>query len=85
MLIVFEVHLTPGADGSGLLSDEIREETMAQMMTLDEARAVGFSGTFPQGDNVRLVVVAEKDAGWIEKALERASTVVRYGRHEVPT
>lgn len=85
MLIVFEVHLTPGADGSDLLSEEIREETMAQVMTLDEARAVGFGGTFPDGDNVRLVAVTPKDARWIEKALERAPTVVRYGRHEVAT
>jgi hypothetical protein len=85
VLSVFEVHLTPGADGSGILSDEIQRETTAQVMTLEEAAAVGFSGQLPQGDNVRLIAVAHRDARWIEQALERAPTVVRFARHDVPT
>ena len=84
MLSVFEVHLTEGADGSGILSEEILKETMAQIMTVEDAAAVGFSGTLPDGSNVRLIAVSPRDARWIEQALERAPTVVRFAKHDVP-
>jgi hypothetical protein len=85
VLSVFEVHLTPGADGSGILSEEIQRETMAQMMTVEDAAAVGFSGRLPEGSNVRLIAVAPRDARWIEQALERAPTVTSFAKHDVPT
>ena len=81
-MIVFEVHLQAGADGQGILSEEILAETGAQMMTTAEAAAVGFEGV-KQDPKVRLIAVRRSDAGWIEKALERAHDVVGYTKHEV--
>ena len=40
MLTVFVVHVAPGADPDSLLTDELRRETHAQTMTLDEAKKV---------------------------------------------
>jgi hypothetical protein len=85
VLSVFVVHLTPGDDGSGILSDEVLQETGAQIMTLEDAAAVGFSGRLPQGKDVRLIVVSPGDARWIEQALERAPNVVGFAKHDVPT
>ena len=83
-MIVFEVHLTPGSDDSELLSAQIRQETMAQVMTTTEAKAVGFDG-FGDDPNLRLVAVTEKDKGWVEKALERAPNITGYRAHQVDT
>lgn len=81
-MIVFEVHLTAGNDGEGLLSAEVLAETQAQVMTAGEAKALGFEG-FPEDVNLRLVAVAEKDERWIEKALERAPNVSGYRAHRI--
>lgn len=79
---MFEVHLTAGNDGEGLLSAEVLAETQAQVMTGTEAKALGFDG-FTEETNLRLVAVAEKDERWIEKALERAPNVSGYRAHRV--
>jgi hypothetical protein len=81
-VIVFEVHLTPGADDQDLLSDEVRQETQAQVMTAEEAKALGFSG-FPDDPNLRLIAVTRQHQRWIEKALERAPQVRGYQPHEI--
>lgn len=81
-MIIFTVRLAPGSDHQGILSEEIVVETHAQIMTTDEARALGFSG-FPDRSDLRLIAVTQGDAGWIEKALERAPQVVGYERSEV--
>lgn len=81
-MIVFEVHLAPGTDDANLLSAEVLQETMAQVMTAEQAKAVGFDG-FGADPNLRLVAVAEKDERWIEKALERAPQVTGYRAHRV--
>ncbi|MEM6291583.1 MAG: hypothetical protein AAGA54_09970 [Myxococcota bacterium] len=83
-MIVFEVHLAPGSDDKDLLSAEVRQETMAQVMTAEEAKAVGFDG-FAADENLRLVAVTEKDQRWVEKALERAPQVTGYRAHQVDT
>ena len=60
MMHIFECHLVAGSDPSTLLSEEALRETQAQVMTPDEARAVGF-GKFSEakdGGEVRLVAVA---------------------------
>jgi hypothetical protein len=44
MLMVFEVHHVANLDPNDILSEEVRNETMAQIMTPSEARAVGFQG-----------------------------------------
>lgn len=81
-MIVFAVKLAPGRSDKDLLSDEVLEETQAQVMTTDQAKSLGFSG-FPDDENIRLIVVQDRDAGWVEKALERAPQVVGYDKGEV--
>ena len=84
MMVVFEVFVAPGADPNTLLSEETKRETMAQVMTLDEARKVGFSG-LPEspGKVVRLIAVAKRDAPWIHRALETNDAVGTFRVHEV--
>jgi hypothetical protein len=81
-MIVFEVHLVAGHDGSGLLSEEMLEDTKAQVMTVAEAAAVGFSGV-PDDPQIRLVAVAEKDQRFVGAALERSAAVTGYKPHQV--
>jgi hypothetical protein len=81
-VIVFSVKLAPGRTDEDLFSEEVLEETQAQVMTPEQAKALGFSG-FPDDANLRLVVVTDRDAGWIEKALERAPQVVGYDKGEI--
>ncbi len=83
MLKVYEVHLVPGSDPSGLLSPEIMKETKAQVMTVTEAQKVGFAGLPDLGPNVRLIAVAAKDGQWIQRALERSDIVGGFKVHEV--
>lgn len=86
MLLVFEVHLAPGCDGAGILSEEALASTHAQVMTLEEASAVGFSGFAAQGgERIRLVAAADRDRGFIASALERSPEVTGFRVHEVPT
>jgi hypothetical protein len=84
MLLVFEVHLSPGQDGGDILSEEILASTHAQVMTVDEAAALGFSG-LPDDPSLRLIAVIPKDRGFIAAALERAASVVGFRVHEVET
>jgi hypothetical protein len=81
-VIVFTVQLVPGKDHENLLSDEILEETKAQIMTTEQATALGFEG-FPDDPSLRLIVVTNRDEGWIAKALERSPEVVGYDRQDV--
>lgn len=85
MLSVFEVHLAPGADASDLLSAETIRSTSAQIMTLEEAKKVGFGGLPdpPPGKQVRLIAVARRDAAWIHRALETSEAVGGFHVHEV--
>ena len=85
MMHIFECHLVAGSDPSTLLSDEALRETQAQVMTADEARAVGF-GKFAEpkdGGEVRLVAVAARDSQWIHRVMERSPIVTSYKVHEV--
>lgn len=84
MLNVFVVQIAPGHDPDKLLSEETVKETMAQVMTPDEARAVGFAGV-PEsaGGEVRLVAVAARDARWVQRALEANPGVTSYKVSEV--
>ena len=85
MLAVFEVYLAPNAEASELLSAETIRSTQAQVMTLDEAKKVGFGGLPepPPGKNVVLVAVARRDAPWIHRALERSEAAGGFRMHEV--
>lgn len=85
MMHIFECHLVAGSDPSTLLSEETLRETQAQVMTPDEARAVGFGrfGEAKDGGEVRLVAVAMRDAQWIHRVMERSPIVTSYKVHEV--
>lgn len=82
-LSVFEVHLTPGAIADELLSDEVKRETQAQVMTIAEAKKVGFGGMPDLGPNVRLIAVAKRDTNWIQKVLEASHVVAAFRVHHV--
>ncbi|MFT3766685.1 MAG: hypothetical protein QM820_14395 [Minicystis sp.] len=85
MMVVFEVYLAPGADPATLLSKETLRETNAQVMTLDDARKVGFAGLPepPKGVEVRLIAVAKRDASWIQRSLESNDAAGQFRVHEV--
>lgn len=85
MMVVFEVFLAPGADAAQILSKETLRETQAQVMTLEDARKVGFGGLPepPPGKEVRLIAVAKRDAPWIHRALETNEAVGTFSVHEV--
>lgn len=85
MLHVFEVYVASGFDPDEILSKETREETGAQVMTLAEARAVGFSGVAepPPGRTVRLIAVNHRDGQFIHRKLEASPAVTSYKVHEV--
>ncbi|AKT36204.1 hypothetical protein [Chondromyces crocatus] len=85
MLAVFEVYLVRGKTTEEILSAEIIKETSAQVMTIDEAKKVGFAGLEPMEGvgEVRLIAVAQRDAPWIHRTLEGSSAVASFRMHEV--
>lgn len=85
MMHIFECHLAAGSDPSTLLSEETLRETQAQVMTPEEARAVGFGQVAGAagGGEVRLVAVAARDTQWIHRVMERSPIVTSYKVHEV--
>jgi len=82
-LTVFEVHLAPGALDDELISPEVIRETNAQVMTVEQARKVGFGGLPDLGPNVRLIAVAKRDANFIMKRLEASNVVANFRAHQV--
>jgi hypothetical protein len=72
MMVVFEVHVVPGSDPTRIVTSETLRETQAQVMTIAEARKVGFGGLPdpPADHEVRLIAVAKRDASFIQRALE---------------
>ncbi len=87
MLIVFEVIVAKGENPDALLSQEVLDETHAQVMTTAEASAVGFSGARadPKGREIRLIAVAPRDSQFIQRRLEASAAVQAFQRHEVDT
>lgn len=85
MMHIFECHLVAGSDPSTLLSEEALRETQAQVMTPDEARALGFGEIAEPkpGAELRLVAVAARDSQWMHRAMERSPIVTSYKVHEV--
>lgn len=85
MMHIFECHLAAGSDPDTLLSPETLRETGAQVMTPDEARAVGFTRIAEPkgGGEVRLVAVAARDSQWLHRVMERSEIVTSYKVHEV--
>jgi hypothetical protein len=87
MLIVFEVVIAKGEDPDALLSQEVLDETHAQVMTMAEASAVGFSGARadPKGREIRLIAVAPRDAQFVQRRLEASAAAQSFRLHEVDT
>ena len=88
MLCLFEIFLAPGPrESDQLLSDEIMETTQAQIMTPEQAEAVGFHGIpeDPQGRKRVIIAVAPRDARLIHTRLEASAAVGAYRMHEVET
>jgi hypothetical protein len=85
MMVLFEVFLAPGADPSTLLTQETLRETNAQVMSIDDARKVGFQGVPdpPPGKEVRLVAVTKRDAPWIHRVLETNAAVGAFRTYEI--
>jgi hypothetical protein len=83
MLVVFEAHLVPGSAADDLLSAEAKRETNAQVMTVAEAKQVGFGGLPDLGPDVRLIAVNARDKGWIQNILEASPAVARFNVHHV--
>jgi hypothetical protein len=83
-MVLIELHLAPGAR-TFELREAILRETQAQVMTHDQAVAVGFEGlpAPPPGREVRYVAVAPRDARWILNALEADPDVSSFRMHEV--
>lgn len=90
MLILYEVFLVQGGNPDGLLSGEVLQETQAQIMTIEEARAVGFSRTLAEGAEphargleVRFIAVSPRDARFVQSRLEASHVVQSFRAHEV--
>jgi hypothetical protein len=83
-MVLIEVHLAPGAK-TFELSEETLRETKAQMMTPEQAKAIGFENlpATPPGREVRYVAVLARDARWILNALETDPNVMSFRQHEV--
>lgn len=83
-MVVFEVFVAPGADPTGILSADTIRETQAQVMTMEQAKKVGFGGLPDPGDKVvRLIAVSKRDAPWIHRALETNDAVGTFRVHDV--
>jgi hypothetical protein len=85
MMVVFEVLVAPGSDPNTLITAETKKDTGAQVMTVDEAKQVGFAGLprAPEGIEVRLIAVRKVDAAWIHRQLESNEAVASFRMHDV--
>jgi len=84
MMVVFEVFLAPGADPETLLTAETLKETKAQVMTVEDARKVGFAGLPDYGEKVvRLIAVNKSNAQWIQRSLESNDGVSKFSVNDV--
>jgi len=84
MWTLFEVFLVPGTTGDGLLTEETVEETAAQVMSPEQAEAVGFQGLPDRpGYERRLVVCNHSHARRIQHALEASVQVGQFEVHHV--
>jgi hypothetical protein len=85
MMVVFEVFVAPGSDPNTLITEETKKDTAAQVMTVDEARKVGFAGlpAPPAGVEVRLIAVRKVDAARVHRQLETNEGVASFRMHDV--
>ena len=85
LMVVFEVFIAPGANAAALTGLEAVRSTNAQILTLDEARKVGFAG-LPEsapGTVVVLIAVAKGGERQIFQALDTSEVVSAFRMHDV--
>ena len=82
---MFLVYLAPGSSGEGLLTEETLKDTLAQVMTEEQAEAVGFSGmpADPEGRERRFIVVAQGDSRRVMGQLEMNPQVAQFSVHDI--
>jgi hypothetical protein len=81
MHVAFVVFVVKGSDGSSILPESVRKETQAVDMGIDDAAKLGFDITglkVPAGQDVRIVIVAKRDAPWITRSLEGSDAVAGF-------
>jgi len=85
MHVMFEVFLAPGSSGAGLLTQETIDDTAAQVMTVEQAEKIGFSGlpADAEGRARLLVVVAKVDERRIQNVLEASPQIAGFRVHLV--
>jgi hypothetical protein len=84
-MVLFHLILAPKADASTIFSQETLRDTQAQLMTIAEARKVGFNGIPdpPEGHEVRLVAVAKRDERRIHNVLESSPAVANFQMYDI--
>lgn len=86
MHVAFVVHVARGADVESLFSDEMKKETQAVVMALEDAQKMGFTttGINPKpNQHVQIVIVAKRDAPWVHRTLEHGEGVAGFDVAEV--
>jgi hypothetical protein len=81
MHVAFVVHVVKGADIENILSEGTKRETQAVVMSLEDAKKMGFGAsgiTAPPDRDVCLIIVAKRDAPWITRTLEGSETVAGF-------
>ena len=85
MHVMIELYLAPSASGEGLFTQETLDDTQAQIMTPEQAVAVGLKGlpADPEGRSRLLVVVGKTDERRILNVLEASPEVTNFRVHDV--
>ncbi len=85
-MVLFEVYLEPGSFGQGILSDETRNDTGAQVMSDSDAATAGFDGLpgNETGSDRCWIACRNGDAGRIMNALNMSGSVSQFKPHEIP-
>jgi hypothetical protein len=84
MLTIFQVIVARGQDADALLSEEVRRETGAEVLTLEAARARGLTAAAPDpgGHDIRIVAVPRREMRFVQKRLEGSDAVLSFTTHE---
>lgn len=79
MVVAFEVVLVAGAEPAQILGESTLRETEAQILTVEAARKAGIRSVREPGEQeIRVIVVRQRDANWIHRALEASHAVAGY-------
>jgi hypothetical protein len=84
-MILYEVFLVDGSEGTVILSDEVKQETGAQVFTPEEAALVGLEGIPEDPENRPRVLIAcsPSNKQFIASRLEASAAVGTFKLHEL--